>query len=115
MLAQVLANIGPLPTIRCWTQWKLFAMCGSDLPINTFTFSSVYRVSLLRASLCLGSGYLTNLLPEGEMEQIVHSNALQGYGDIFIKVNEWGKFRCSEIETNSILFAQYIPDFVTSF
>ncbi len=38
-----LANIGPLSMIKSWTQWMLFPIYGSDLPIDAFTFSSVYR------------------------------------------------------------------------
>ena len=39
-----MVNIGPLSEIKSWTQWIVYPIYGSDLPINTFTYSSVCRV-----------------------------------------------------------------------
>jgi len=52
------------------------------------------------------------------MEHIPHFNILQTYEDIFIKVNEWGKYERSDTGSNSILDVQYmtrVPNFVTNF
>ena len=67
-------------------------------------------------SLFPSSRYLTNALPEGDVD----SALVREYEDIFIKVNNWGTFEDSDIEQNGLRqYVEYVdgtvPDFVAEF
>jgi hypothetical protein len=72
---------------------------------------------VLHTSLCPSSGYLTNAPPEGD--KAVDSGLVRDYGNILIKVKEWGVFEDSDIERNGIRMCSNnrtpVPDFVAKF
>ena len=69
---------------------------------------------------CSSSASLTNTPPEAIDDEVIYSDLIKEYQNIFIKVNEWGKFEESDIRRNDISEVQDqglipVPNFVASF
>ena len=81
------------------------------LPAGAKGSPSLVYVGVCFICLCPSSGYLTNVLPEGDVDSVL----VREYNNLFIKVNEWGTFEDSDIEWNGLreyVHDGTVPDFV---
>jgi hypothetical protein len=61
---------------------------------------------------------LTNMLPEDVNDELVYSDPIKTYQNIFIKVNNWGQFEQPDIQRNNKSEERNMataPNFVANF